>query len=491
MKYPKKSIKNEAEAIPDFSKAHFPALQSVLNALQIPEQQSLLKWVDSPAFNRRPAVALLYRWLLEAVEKPKNSTKEQLYKHLFGEPQHPDHLSAKEDAALRHTASFLFEVVKQWLAWQDWSEDSFSVRLHLYRALRKRKHLQSFDKFIVGLKDSPGKGQRSTRHHLAQYQLQQEHWEFVHARKQGQVADLTALCNTFGAFVALSALRHGCAALDQFSAQVAVSSIDYLPETLQVVGAGRYADVPAVQVYFYCFQLMSSHDALHFSALKGLLAKHSALFPPEEIRDVWLVAINFCIRKFNAGARDWMYEAFKMYRNGLEQGVLLDNHRMSKLSYQNILLLAIASGEITWARQFLEDYRSALAPGERYNAYLFNLALWHFRTNDYPAAQEILRQVEFRDLYYNLDARRMLVRMYYDQGEMSVLDALLHSFTNYLQRHRNIGYHRDLNFNFIRMVQRIMQLLPGDHQKRAKLQQKITQEAYLAERDWLMAICKA
>ena len=89
-------------------------------------------------------------------------------------------------------------------------------------------------------------------------------------------------------------------------------------------------------------------------------------------------------------------------------------------------------------------------------------------------------------MHYNLDARRMMVRMYFDTGEVAALDSLLHSFRTYLQRHRNIGYHRELNFNFVRYVQRLLQLEPGDDGARHQWRDKMLAEKYLAEKDWLL-----
>ncbi len=281
-------------------------------------------------------------------------------------------------------------------------------------------------------------------------------------------------------------MRHGCAALDKSKADFRPELLDFLPETLSAVAAGRYADVPVVQIYFHCYQVMLAGEDFHFQTLRTLLERHSSLFPAEEIRDVYLVAINYCIRRLNTGAREYVREALFLYRSGLERGILLDNGLLPKATYQNIMQLALALDEWQWARQFLDDYRPALAPGERHNTYHFNLALWHFRKKEYAEAQDILRRVEFRDVYYNMDARRMMVRMYFDTGEVDALDSLLHSFRIYLQRHRNIGYHRELNFNFVRYVQRLIQLEPGDDQGVEKLRRKILNEQYLAERDWLM-----
>jgi hypothetical protein len=483
VKYPESGIKKQPVR-------GFPLLQQMLEALSLPERKSLQRWVASPAFNRRPEVERLFTLLIDAIhpEKPMPlPERPELYRHVLQQPPAGATLSAREENALRHTASYLYEVLREWLAWRDWSDDDSARRLHLCRALRKKRLNSVFEREFAQL--APPKGQRSTRFYLSQYLIGLETWEFAHANGSNDPAALYGMGQSFGAFVTLSALRHGCAALDQSASAFSENDIEYLPESLLKVRDGKFDAVPAIQVYFYCFLLMRDHEQADFYTLKQLLNHFGPLFPPEEIRDVWLVAINFAIRKLNTGAREWVREAFELYRSGLERDILLDNGKMPKATYQNVLLLAIASGEASWARQFLENYRSALAPGERYNAYLFNLALWHFRAGEYPEAQEILRRVEFRDVYYNIDARRMLVRMYYDQGELNALDALLHSFSNYLQRHRNIGYHRDLNLNFIRIVQKLIQTPSGDTPTREKIRQKILKESYLAERDWLLGHC--
>lgn len=458
-----------------------PLFQAI-RALGKRERNELCRWVASPFVNRRPEVTRLCDCLCHLLdqEAPVDSFhKTALWTRVF--PLRP-----YDDAAMRHNMSFLFRALKQWLAYHEWAQDSTAVGLQLVRGLRKKGLARVFDKEFKNWLTPALPDRQSVDFHLTQYQIRFEHWEADHSVGHAGTEQLNAANASFGAFVASSALRHGCAALDKLKAAFSPVSFDFLPETLSAVEAGRYAGIPAVQVYFHCFKLMQSGEEHYFHALKNLLGQHTGLFPPEEIRDVYLVAINFCIRRLNTGEKTFVREAFDLYRSGLEQGIILDNGLLPKATYQNIMLLALALDEWEWARRFLEDFRTALVVGERHNAYHFNLALWHFRKKEYAQAQDILRRVEFRDTHYNLDARRMMVRMYYDTDEVAALDSLLHSFRIYLQRHRSIGYHRELNFNFVRCVQNLIQLEPGDERARLKLYQKIQQEKYLAEREWLL-----
>ncbi|MCB0531178.1 MAG: hypothetical protein H6574_09440 [Lewinellaceae bacterium] len=453
-------------------------LVQTLAALNLRERQELGRWVQSPAFNRRPEVVELYDWLCAqsggSAPEPELSNKRALRRHL-----------SVDEPGLRHTMSYLFRIVKQYLAWREWTADSQSEGRYLCRALRKKGLSVVFDKEFKTLENAPQDAPQNAAFYLERYQIAIEHWEAQHRKGPMEGNQLRASDAAFSNFVAITALRHGCAALDQ-PGLIASQEISWLAETVNAVEAGRFAVVPAVQVYYHCYKLMHEGSVFNFEALKKLLAGQPELLPSQELRDVYLIAINFCIKKLNTGARNFIREALDLYRLGLERQVIQDSGVLSKATYQNILLLALASEEWDWARNFLETYRNALPSAERHNTYHFNLALYFFRKKDYAAAQEILRDVDFRDVHHNLDARRMLVRIYFDTGAFDALDALLHSFRIYLQRHRNIGYHRELNANFVRIVQQLLKLPPGAEQAREDLRQRITNEPYLAEREWLL-----
>lgn len=453
-------------------------LVQTLAALSLRERQELGRWVQSPAFNRRPEVVELYDWLCTQLggsePEPELSNKRTLRRHL-----------AVDEPGLRHTMSYLFRIVKQYLAWREWTADPQSEGRYLCRALRKKGLSAVFDKEFKTLENVPQNAPQNAAFYLERYQIAIEHWEAQHRKGPMEGNQLRASDAAFSNFVAITALRHGCAALDQ-PGLIASQEISWLAETVRAVEAGRFAEIPSVQVYYHCYKLMHAGSEVNFEALKNLLAGQPDLLPAQELRDVYLIAINFCIKKLNTGARNFIREALDLYRLGLERQVIQDGGVLSKATYQNILLLALASEEWDWARNFLETYRHALPSAERHNTYHFNLALYFFRKKDYAAAQEILRDVDFRNVHHNLDARRMLVRIYFDTGAFDALEALLHSFRIYLQRHRNIGYHRELNANFVRMVQQLLKLPPGDAQTRGELHQRITNEPYLAEREWLL-----
>jgi tetratricopeptide (TPR) repeat protein len=148
--------------------------------------------------------------------------------------------------------------------------------------------------------------------------------------------------------------------------------------------------------------------------------------------------------------------------------------------------LAVKKGEFEWAEQFLQDFKKYLPARERENLFKYNLAMFYFRRNDYPKAMQLLQEVTLKDVLHNLDARRVLMRIYYELGEFDALDSLLESFKIFLHRQKDLSYHRQSYLNLIKFVKKLLQTNLLDKKEREILRGQILETTELTERDWLL-----
>ena len=102
----------------------------------------------------------------------------------------------------------------------------------------------------------------------------------------------------------------------------------------------------------------------------------------------------------------------------------------------------------------------------------------------------LLQEVTLKEVLFNLDARRVLMRIYYELGEFSALDSLLESFTVFLHRQKNLGYHKNNYQNLIKFVKKLLQIDLKDEVLKSQLKQDIDDTLELTERDWLLAQLK-
>ena len=125
-----------------------------------------------------------------------------------------------------------------------------------------------------------------------------------------------------------------------------------LPAVLGFLKNSPYLDIPAIAIYYYCYNALTENNEEDFQKLKKQFLAHQHHFPKREMGDVLLLAINFCIKQLNTGKAKYDREAFELYRLGLENGLLLQQNSLSRFAYKNTVALGLRLGEFDWIEHF-------------------------------------------------------------------------------------------------------------------------------------------
>ena len=462
--------------------------------------RELRKFVRSPYFNQREDVTRLFDHFDQVLNNKKGGSvkKEDVWKAVFPKQKF-------NDKTLHYTASFLLKTIRRYLAQSEAQEDALQQQFNLCLALRKRGMEKSFQKKLLAMGALQQKqNRRNTRYHFDRYQFEMYLSSLTMQQRRSGEMNLQTVHDELTTYFMAETLRQGCTILAHQTMSKQVYDLNLLDEVLALVEAGGYEDVTAVMVYYSAFKALSvdgrglSVDGqrssggemdVHFSELKKRIEGMDEEFPVHELRDIYLLAINFCIKKLNAGERQYIREAFELYRLGLENGALLENGILSSYTYKNITRLGMNLNEMEWVGQFLENFKKHLPPRERDNSWRYNLAFFHFQQADYDSAMRLLRLVDFNDVLNNLDARRMLLRSYFELGEFTALDSLLDSFKTYIRRQKDHGYHRENYLNLVRFVKKLIQVDQRDKKALAGILSEIKSTERVAEKEWLMGKC--
>jgi hypothetical protein len=454
--------------------------------LSAKDQRALGQWVRCGVFNRREDVALLCEYLIANVNK--TSAKGLSAEALWAAACPGKELDAKQ---LRHIMSFLLQALRQFLSWQEWQSDEADVQRYLLRSLRQRGLDQLFEKaWEQGHEQVEQQPVRDAQYHFSSYLLHQEQIEHNSRNDRGVRLNLQPLPDQLTIFYLSEMLRHACLAHTHQSIAGQEYRLDLLQVILKTAGRQEMLQTPAIAVYYHAYRMLESPaDDEPFERLKRALIEHEKRFSVEEMRVLYLLAINGCIRRMNSGRKSYVREAYLLYRTALERNFLMENGLISGFTYKNILRVAAGVGEHEWAEQFLEQYRNSLHPRERDNLYRYNLAYLRFKQRDFKRALPLLLQVDLDDPHNNLDARRMLLQTYFELGESAALESLLQSFSAYLRRQKNLGYHRTTNENLIFYTKKLLDTNRKDPVARRQLHSEIESKADVAEKAWLLEQC--
>jgi hypothetical protein len=456
-------------------------LQNLINAFSNSEIKAFLLFIQADFLNVRTDVQRMLQ-LLSEKKQPEPISKQQLYAQIYAKKPF-------DEKQMRYLQSWALKTVYQFLTWQALQADAPQMQLYRSRALRKKGQIALFDREIrnafTEIETFPFRDLHYFQH---KSKLLQEKTKSGELTDRAGELSLPALTEHINIALMAETLRHACTLLSHKALSSQEVEFPLLVPVLDLMqNSATLGQYPLLKVYYLIYQSQTmTENTPYFYDLKTLIQTQENVFPDAEIRDIYLFAINFCIKKINTGEKIFIKEALEMYKVGLEKGFLIENGILSQYAYNNIMLIALGAGETTWVEVFLEKFKGALPQKNRETVYQFNLATYYFRTNKLDAAMDLLSTTEFQDTLQKLDAQRMLIRIYYEKGEFQALDSLLDTFRTYLYRNTKIGYHRNNYLNLIKIVKKMLQIDIKNALERKKLIVEINKTPMLAEREWIL-----
>jgi hypothetical protein len=454
-------------------------LATAFVALQPAEQREFGKFVRSPFFNQAHPPVALYDYLCACRAQNRKPVGAEAFQAMY-----PD--VAYNDQKLRHANAALLALLEHYWAYQEKFSDAGRTRIRLAAAFRKR-HLDKH--FHIALREArQGREKLPYRHADFFHDLNLIEWEQYQFASAGRRADALNLQETSDlmdvAFVARK-LRLACLARSHQALAPAEYSLSLLDAALDFARA--HPEVPVLTLYFHCYKFLTDPAALeHFTRFSHLLLDHAVLFPPDEQRTLYLLALNFGIKKINDGSREWVQASFDLYKSALERDLLLENGRLSRFAFNNIVAIALRVGEAAWAESFIGQFKPRLERQYREASASLNLARVAFARKEYRQALLHLQRADYSDTLNNLTAKTLQLKIYYETREFDLLESHLASLQRFILRHTAIGYHRT-NYNSIVQYTRLLtRLNPEDAVAVGQLRRRLEQETALSEKDWLL-----
>jgi hypothetical protein len=469
-------------------------LAETLRSLSARERSSWRQFLWSDYHNRHKALrALCDALLAHAPGFDDSMEKRAIFVSVFGISEPYNELK------FNNLVSDLYERLLDWLASERQLENTLELQRQRTLALLERNLNKqagaALEKYKTLLERNPQRNAQWYRHaaHI------EEAAEILHSR-QPRRADSPHLLRQaqYTHFVqALEKLRLGVALRSRSSlAVIQGDDHSFLQQDLKFIrnDAALLAALPVARAYLAAYDLLEAPSAVTFEALTSALQAHDALFDQEELTSLYQCALNYCIRCINAGQLEAYADALALYRILLDGGLLLQRGRLSQWTYKNIATTGLRTGAFAWTENFLHQYREALPPEERDNAFAFNIATLYFEKQALDSTLQTLQNVEFTDFTYQIGAKFLQLKTFFLLGEEEALISLLASTEQLLRRDKTLStFGKATNLNFLKMLRQVVlwqQKSQGlsareSEQKRRALLEKISTLQPLVNRDWL------
>lgn len=459
---------------------------SVFYNLTPHEKIAFKKWVYSPFFNKNEQLKRLldYFYPIDLEKDRPLLNRALVYEAIFGKQPF-------DNVPLRYLVSELMQLLEQFLVFQYQKTRTIDFQLDLSQ-IYKEKGLhqlcqQSIQKANKQYQKQP---YQDTKQLSLNYKIESIIYHSNLDKNRSTSNNLQALNNSFDKKYIAEKLKHSCRILSHQGMYTQQYDTGLLQKVLAYLLAHpSYLETPAIGLYYYYYMASTSleQEATFFQQFKASLFQHQELFEQEEIRDLYILATNYSIKRLNTNQRDYyLQETFELYEQALKANILLEKDKISPFAFTNIVAVGNGLKKYRWTWDFIQQYNTYL-PNNIRQAYMdYNLSRWYFHQKQYQKAEELLVADDFEDLHLNLSAKMLLLKIYYELGEFQLLDALLNRFRTYLSRQKELVYHKKNYNNIIRFTQRLVSINPFSEKAKQKLQKDIEKVDLLTEKTWLL-----
>jgi tetratricopeptide (TPR) repeat protein len=448
-------------------------LGSLLGLLDAAAWERLLTFMQSAWFNRSEAVRALLEVYFKAWQQGKAlPEEEEIFGKIFSSEVY-------DGTKLKNLRAALQRKLDSFLAQEAYTRDESlqcQLLLRQLNVLGESRYFPKYEQRAIERIDSLVVEEREIAEIRRDDRSQAEgsHGSYHHALQFFQLLTLRFLVRqaNHGAIVGFS--------VDTAQAESMLPMIDAGPGSL-----------PALQLYRSLLDVFRNPtERPYFLHFQGLLTSLGTQLAARDATDLYTGAINHCIRRINAGEADFATMMLALYQEMDRRDLLLLHGRIPATQFKNMVGLALRFQEFAWAQMVIDRYGRLLDQDPHGNAEAFNQGMLHFTKGDFEAAERCFNLVlrHFDDIFFGLDARSFLLRVYCETDNWTGLESLAESFKMYLKRNKRIPKaHRESYLHTARFFGKLSKLETWRSKDFLKLRDEVARTAFAAtSKQWLL-----
>ncbi len=461
-------------------------LIGLLKKLDKNQYKALKSFVESPFHNEQKAVTDLCAYILNNAHKMDSGRliKQVAWKHLFAKKPY-------NDVRMRRIMSDLFKVCRDYISWYQMTKNAKDKALYELQFYRENQLDKHFDNHLKNIRKQKSKNQEQNLHYFYnEFQIEQEVSFNLDQRHNRNIEpNLQILSDKLDAFYLCNKLKCCCLIVNYQNLSKRDYTLPLIEEILEHLKNHDYNAVPMIAFYHnVLLSLLDFDNYDHFEKMKKILLQNAVLFESDELKDMFIFSRNYIIKKANQNKGDVKYlnELFDLYKMEMDSESFLEKNIISPFTYKNIVTLGIRLEQFDWTEQFIEQYQNHLSIEFKESVYAFNLSRLYFSQRAFEKVIQSLLQVEYHELFLELDAKVLLLKTYYELDETETLISFLDSFKIFLRRKQSLNYHQKSYLALIKAVKQLVKLKVASKEKREEFKTEITKINELVDQSWVL-----
>lgn len=391
-------------------------------------------------FNAENLICKIFHYYLQkkevAITQPRIFSLPKVYQKIYNKP-----LDGKGRKVFLNALHNLNKALKQFLLRKELEKDSFEKDQLLIKIFQERKLAKLVKQTIHQRKEKIQVSTIKNQWHplrllqLTHHAYFENYEEYFVNRK----ASMQEMMTYLDQFYSTLKMYYTCETENRSKLMPESYHIHFKTEIIEYAKATRTNSVNLVYYYYLCYDLARNNQIKQYVQLKDYLATHEDNLSLEDQQFSCALMINFLIRQYRSGQKEYMHTLFIIHKKGIERKLFFYNGQLLSNTFHNIITIACGSREYKWAKKFVEQYQKYLPIAAKKATVHLGKAIIYFAEGQFKKVLSELNKVIFEDISFELRAKALTLRSFYELKENEEL--ILHycaSFQKFLKGNRYI-----------------------------------------------------
>ena len=400
----------------------------LLKAFSKQEMREFGKFVHSPFHNNRSDVSRFFDEIKKFYPLFNQSgfSKENIFSKLHPKKKYKDDI-------IRRLSSNLFKLAEEFAAYKNFKRDRFDFEINLlnyYSAkdidkLFRKQHIRIEDYMEEqSLRDSEYYRRLSLINEIELKHILKDDPTYKKSSYEKQMKNLWKY--TLSAMLRL----YGFAEYEIYFFNKKYG-LKYADQLLKIAEDSNFMDSKAIEIYYLILKLYgeNKNDEILYR-VKDLIEQNLYSFQKAECFSFYVHLINYCNINKMANDKEYIKMKFEIIKKIVENDLAIQNGLIDPGWFRGIFSMAFNAGEIKFAEDFIEKYKSMVAGKDKENVVKHVYANLAIYKKDYGAALDYLSTSSYQHINDKWTVKQMYLSIYYETNNYEqfsyVADSIKH-----------------------------------------------------------------
>lgn len=441
------------------------SLIELISTFSPKEFRDFEEYVNSSFFNKNEAVLKLFEYVKKhypGFESMKFS-KEIVYKEIFPNVEY-------NDGFMRTVMFNLTRLAEDYIAYCNYKSRGIYENLHLINELNARNLDKQASKNIKSAQETVNRYENDDEtYFLDMFQLEKEKNVLYDRNKKIlnvkdiPVDELTHESEYLIRYSFIHILKRYRYLLNKKTIMNVDFELEFEDEITSFLlkNIEKYSSIPSLEGLVRQIQLIRTNDRQYYYRLKELYMDINNSISIGERHNGLSLISGYCIGEHYKGRSELMKEYIEIqkFRDKYDFVKMYKNDYVTTLYFRSVVTACVMQNELEWCEYFIDKYKKALPPESSENAYNFALARIREKQKRYGESLELLKNVKLEDVFYKVNIKSLMSKLFYSLGMMNELSDLLDTYRKFLKNDKIIteGF-RIVNTNYVKLMTDLIKL---------------------------------